>query len=70
MADGTPKYIVKSFCEERSGDILVRWADYDDPKDYTWEPKRNLIEDLGISYFFLLQQMKETKKKKARQFLK
>lgn len=62
MADETPKFIVKSFREARCHKMLVQWDGYDDPKDFTWEPKRNLKEDLGISYFHFVRMMNEEKK--------
>ena len=61
MADTDPKYIVKEFVTQRYLQILVHWEGFDDIKDYTWEPKANLKEDLGLAYDSLLERMKNRK---------
>lgn len=47
-------YYVESFLEEKKGAILVKWQGYDNPDDNTWEPKKNLREDLGMTVYSTL----------------
>lgn len=61
MAESDTKYVVKEFVTQRYLQILVHWEGFDDIKDYTWEPKANLKEDLGLAYDFLLEKMKNRK---------
>ena len=46
-------YTVSHFLDEKQGRILVHWKGYDDPDDFTWEPKENLLKDLGERIFNL-----------------
>tara|TARA_B100000900_G_scaffold379836_1_gene365029 strand:- start:551 stop:796 length:246 start_codon:yes stop_codon:yes gene_type:complete len=59
MADTNIKYAVQGFVRQKYHYILVHWKDYDDPKDFTWEPKVKLKEDLGVAYYSLLDLMKK-----------
>lgn len=49
-----PTYYVESFLQEKKGAVLVKWKDYDNPGDNTWEPKKNLREDLGMTVYSTL----------------
>lgn len=63
MASPTPKYVVKAFLQEQNHQILVHWEGYNAPKDFTWEPKKHLKEDLRGSFMkFYLEMKKEIKK--------
>lgn len=65
MASPTPKYIVKAFLQEQNHHILVHWEGYNDPEDFTWEPKKNLKEDLQGSFMKFYLEMKQRVKKKS-----
>tara|TARA_B100000035_G_scaffold8225_1_gene7066 strand:+ start:340 stop:579 length:240 start_codon:yes stop_codon:yes gene_type:complete len=49
-------YIVERFVEENDSQIRVHWKNYDDPEDYTWEPKKRLKKDLGAVIFDKLRE--------------
>ena len=51
-------YKVKHFLGRKGDNILVHWDGYDNPGDFTWEPKKNLLEDLGQFLFdYLIKEM-------------
>lgn len=51
--DEEEDYEVESIMEKRvtkKGNIeyLVKWKNFDDPADYTWEPSNNLEDVMGL----------------------
>ena len=71
MADTEqPAYLVEAFLQERKTHILVHWKDWDKEEDHTWEPKKQLMEDLGSDYFYFLAKMVTAESQRMKKFTK
>jgi hypothetical protein len=42
-----PTYVIEKIIGEKAYYWLIKWKDYDDPKDYTWEPKSSIRRQLS-----------------------
>ena len=51
-------YVVKQFekINYLNDKILVHWKGYDCEDEFTWEPRKNLVHDLGKKIFDSLMQ--------------